>query len=273
MLLSEFSKMLGAEINDFEMKPELSEIKKLAIEYIAVVEDRLISLSAKSCSKSEFITLLGECSQNSKHKKEDAEEIPTATTPLEQASTADSLDSIEEDERFERKDSLNVEAFDEMTKEAEGKSHRVANKNLVDQIQEDMVSRFEDLEKDYGDVHDNCYLYAIALFKKFASTYSESDQTEKIHSTISQKGLFLTPNNNVLTPVRLFKACFLLAFKMIEEDFELFLMDFCQSMGEEVAVLGRIEVLVCLEQLDFGFGGISLRDLTREEEFLRDLLF
>lgn len=276
MLLSEFSKMLGAEINEFETKPELSKIKKLAIEYIVAVEDKLISQSLNCCTNKKFVTLLEECSQNANHKKNPTTPNPeSAAEPgliktLEKVSTAGSLDSLEG--LSGRKDSLCSEAFDEITNSGEQERHGIVNTDLAEQIKERVVSRFEDLEKDFGDVHECCYTYAVVLFKQFVSQYSESNHSDIIHSTISPKGLFLTPNNDVLTPVRLFKACFLIAFKMLEEDFELFLVDFCHSMGEDVEVFGKIEVLVCLERLDFGFGGIDIDDLKREEEFLRDLL-
>lgn len=103
--------------------------------------------------------------------------------------------------------------------------------------------------------------------KKFAKSGAGK---EFIFSSINEHGLVRDSKEDVLTPLRLFKACFLIAYKMLEEESELFLVDFCSIFGENSTVMGRIEMLVCMEELDFKFGGIDMHDIEKEQDYLLD---
>lgn len=278
--LNEFSKMLGDEIEAFESKPKLSEEKSKILHSLVAAESKIMEFPGNVCN---ITTLKKKILMESSKKKYQRKSSERSNDTLERDSTEStascSIGSFTEEERREsvRKDSINVIEFDEMTKHSDKKEEKLKNFHcplLLERLESDLISRFEDLEKEYGDISYNCYLFGLFLFRKFCEKYALMGmKAEKIHSSISRKGLFLGPGEDVLTPVRLFKACFLVSYKFLEEKHELFLNSFCSIMNEDVQVLGKIELLVCLEHLKFNFGRVAQEDLKREEDFLLKLRY
>lgn len=279
MMLNEFMKMLGEEIEEYEFKPELSVSKKRTIEFFIALEEKLNTLPSKKCNNLNFSILVKELSKNKKQvNKSKSCLVARSNDTLSLAgvssmSTVGSISSIELEEDAKRKDSMYVEEFDTIVR----RPTSIQNFDFAEykkQLKEDTISSFEELEKQLGEISDYSYLYGFRLFKNFVSQYGKSRVgCEMIYPSITEKGLIVDPKKDVLTPLRLLKACFLIAFKMLEEESELFLADFCSYVGEEASVLGRIEMMICLEYLNFGFGGICFEDLKRDEENLLSLEF
>lgn len=117
MLLSEFSKMLGAEIEEYEAKPELSELKKRTVEFCIALEEKLINLPSSKATNRSFKKLVSELFPKSEVKKSKScffvSDIDShSLAGLSTMSTIGSIGDLEEDHK--RKDSIDVDAFDEM---------------------------------------------------------------------------------------------------------------------------------------------------------------
>lgn len=271
MDLSEFSKLLGEEIEEFESRPELSEVKRKAVEFIIDLEGKLTDLPSNHCTSRVFEKLVKNLSQPPKEVKKTKSCIFSADcSPKTRFSSLSTVGSDDSNGRLEsrnllRKDSLHVADFDNILHES--KKIKVDFIEFSDQIRSMTISGFEELEKNQGEFSENCYIYGLILFKKFIGIYSKNGVgSGLIYSSLTEKGILVEKSQFLLTPLRLFKTCVLIGMKMLEEGTDLYLSDYCTYLGEAPIVIGDMEMLVCLEQLEFRFGDVCYEDILWEKE-------
>jgi hypothetical protein len=168
----------------------------------------------------------------------------------ENLSTSGSLSSLEDSLEAQKR------AVEAQTKQTELKLRGAYRKLLVD------------LQKRIPSISDNTYAHATLLFKRvmdvlYSSKYNSQILPSKLPEYLPQiEGLHL------LEPLRIFKACIFLSYKIIEDEFMLFLSDFCKVSKENDKVIAKLETLVMIDILDFDLKEFKFEAIQEEKRIL-----
>jgi len=184
---------------------------------------------------------------------ENFDDLGLSKVESEHLSTSGSLSSLEEE------------------MEAEKRKIRAQTEDASDRAQSHYTSLLLTLEKRIPSISDNTYAHSVMLFKKVMDVLYASKYNNKIFPSKMPKYIPPTPVNHLLTPSRIYKACLFLSYKIIEDEFMLFLSDFCKVAKEDQKALERLEIIVMIDILNFDMKAYNYETIVEEKKILSQL--
>ena len=136
-------------------------------------------------------------------------------------------------------------------------------KNKLEALYTFVVTR---LVKKLPMVSEYTFIYTILLFKRFMRLNTIQFFPSYIPAYLPQP-----PQKAIVTLLRVFKACFYLSYKVIEDEFTLFLCDFCKLVKEEKKIIEKLEVFIMAQVLEFDLKGLTFEAVLAEKKTLEIL--